>query len=299
MLNRYLIVAIYITSLSLFCIGCNGQEVNRPRIAPTPREQLSLQSEMSMKEREKMGSFGRQLPVDFQIPTDDIAKKLLREYGAVFVARNGVTPPKTVVFRDQNEVAAFQKGVESQTEMIGGMPMTLQAAAMKALILAIEDAKGHGLSITPRDVDAASRSYDESVGLWVSRVEPALTHWVGKKKITESDATRITSLPPFGQVSEVLQLEKKKIWFAKDLKKSIIYSVAPPGTSQHLSMLAFDVKEYENAKVRAILAKHGWYQTVVSDLPHFTYLGAGESELKELGLKRVKNGGRVFWVPDI
>ena len=64
-------------------------------------------------------------------------------------------------------------------------------------------------------------------------------------------------------------------------------------------MLAFDVKEYENAKVRAILAKHGWYQTVVSDLPHFTFLGAAESELKELGLKRVKNGGRVFWVPDI
>jgi len=290
------VVGICILSVTGFC---QGQVDGQPVTTPTPREQFVLRSEMSMKEREKMGKFGRHLPVDFQIPTDDIARKLLREYGTVFIARNGVTPPKTVVFRDQNEVTAFQKSVDSQTELIGAMPMTLQAAAMRALISAIEEAKVHGLSITPRDVDAASRSYDESVGLWASRVEPALTHWVGRKKITATDAERIRSLPPFEQVSEVLLMEKKRIWFAKDLTKSIIYSVAPPGTSQHLSMLAFDVKEFENAQVRAILAKHGWYQTVVSDLPHFTYLGVAEHQLKELGLKRVRNGGRVFWVPDI
>lgn len=246
-----------------------------------------------------MGKFGRNLPVDFQTPTDDVAKKLLREYGSVFIARNGVTPPNAVVFRDQSEVAAFQKSVTSQTETIGGMPMTLQAAAMKALVSAIDEAENNGLSITPRDVDSAARSYDDSVGLWTSRVEPALDYWVFQKKIMEADAERIRSLPPFEQVSEVLQLEKKKIWFAKDLKKSIIYSVAPPGTSQHLSMLAFDVAEYDVPEVRAILATHGWFQTVVSDLPHFTYLGAAESELKHLGLKKAKNGDRVFWVPDI
>jgi hypothetical protein len=254
---------------------------------------------MSQKEREKMEEFGRNLPVDFQTPTDEIAKKLLREYGAVFIARNGVTPPNVVVFRDQNEVAAFQKSVKTQTEAIGGMPMTLQAAAMKALVSSIDEAKINGLSITPRDVDSAARSHDDSVELWASRVEPALEHWVGKKKISEADAERIASLPPFEQVSEVLQLEKKKLWFAKDLKKSIIYSVAPPGTSQHLSMLAFDVKEYDDSNVREILAKHGWYQTVVSDLPHFTYLGVAESELKSLGLKKARHDGRVFWVPDI
>ena len=290
------VVGISVICLTGFCPGkVNGQ----PTVAPTPRAQFVLRSEMSMKEREMLGKFGRNLPVDFQIPTDDIAKKLLREYGAVFIAPNGVAPPKAVVFRDQNEVSSFQKNVKTQTETIGGWPMTLQSAAMKALISAIDDAKNNGLNITPRDVDAASRSYDDSVGLWASRVEPALTHWVAKKKITQADAARIRSLPPFEQVGEVLQLEKKKIWFAKDLKKSIIYSVAPPGTSQHLSMLAFDVNEHDNAKVRAILARHGWYQTVVSDLPHFTYLGVSESALKELGLKKVRNGGRVFWVPDI
>ena len=97
----------------------------------------------------------------------------------------------------------------------------------------------------------------------------------------------------------ILGLERDGIFFAKDLSKSIIYSVAPPGTSQHLSMLALDVKEYEDARVRAILAKHGWYQTVVSDLPHFTFLGVAEKDLPKLGLKMVTNADRSFWIPDI
>lgn len=254
---------------------------------------------MTMKQRDELGRFGQNLPAGFQIPSDAIAKKLLREYGSVFVSRGGTIPPNTVVFHDQKEVAAFQRTVKKQTEMIGGMQMKLQLPAMQALLEAIAEANNRGLSITPRDTDSASRSYDESVSLWASRVEPALDYWVAKRKLTEADAKRIRSLSPYEQVSEVLRLEQRKIYFAKDLKKSIIYSVAAPGTSQHLSMLAFDVKEYENVSVRSILAKYGWYQTVVSDLPHFTYLGVPENELKTLGLKKVKNGGRVFWVPDI
>ena len=70
---------------------------------------------------------------------------------------------------------------------------------------------------------------------------------------------------PVAIAGEILRLEKKKIYFAKDLNKSIIYSVAPPGTSQHLSMLAFDAVEYDNVRVREILALHGWFQTVDND----------------------------------
>ncbi len=295
---RCLGVGLCVISLAGFCLGqVDEQGVRQPSPTPTPRERLDYP--ITMKERDKMDRFGRHLPVDFQVPTDGIAKKLLKEYGAVFVSRGGSVPPKTVVFQDQGEVAAFQKSVGSQTETIGGMPMTLQAPAIKALLSAIEDAEIHGLTITPRDTDSASRSYDESVSLWASRDEPALAHWIEKKKITANDAERIRTLPQYEQVNEVLRLEKKKIYFSKDLQKSIIYSVAPPGTSQHLSMLAFDVNEFENAVVREILAKHGWYQTVVSDLPHFTYLGVPENELKGLGLKKVKNAGRVFWVPDV
>ena len=64
-------------------------------------------------------------------------------------------------------------------------------------------------------------------------------------------------------------------------------------------MLALDVKQFDDARVREILAKHGWFQTVSSDLPHFTYLGTDESNLPSLGLKKVESGNRTFWVPDI
>ena len=106
-------------------------------------------------------------------------------------------------------------------------------------------------------------------------------------------------MSPFEQVPVVLTLEEDGIYFAKDLSKSIIYSVAPPGTSQHLAMLAFDVNEFNDQQVRSILARHRWYQTVVSDLPHFTFLGVDEAELPSLGLKRTVSGDRHFWVPDI
>lgn len=301
-----LAICVCIVSLSGLCLGGANKDgnfaVKRPLATPTPDERgvkPLVQSEITMKERDQMGRFGKNLPNRFELPNDHIGATLLREYGAIFVARGDVVTPDTIVFRDQTEVAAFQKSVRAKTETIGGMPMTLQTVAMEALLSAIDEAAGRRLSITPRDTDSASRSYDDAVSLWASRVEPALEYWTDKKRITEAEAERIRSVAPYGQVSEVLRLEKQGIFFARDLSKSIIYSVAPPGTSQHLSMLAFDVKEFENASVRHILAKHGWYQTVVSDLPHFTYLGVSEMELPGLGLKRLENSGRVFWVPDI
>lgn len=237
------------------------------------------------------------LPAGFMQPTDDVGRRMLKEYGAVFVS--GATPPKTVVFKDEVEVRQFQSSVESTKGVVSGMLIELQSSAMQKLKVAIAEAEQSNLSITPRGDEAAKRTYQDTVVLWASRVEPGLDHWVSKGSMLSSDAERIRSLSPYKQVPEIFELESRGIYFSKDLQKSIIYSVAPPGTSQHLSMLALDVEEFENSEVRAILANHGWHQTVVSDLPHFTYLGAAESELSKLGLKKVTNGGRVFWVPDI
>ncbi|MEJ7711132.1 MAG: hypothetical protein WKF84_15025 [Pyrinomonadaceae bacterium] len=51
--------------------------------------------------------------------------------------------------------------------------------------------------------------------------------------------------------------------------------------------------------MRAILARRGWFQTVQSDLPHFTYLGLDEHELPNYGLRCVESCGQTFWVPDL
>lgn len=254
---------------------------------------------MPTKEKAMKGSFSDNLPADFTQPTHDVGRRMLKEYGAMFVARGGAVPPKVVVFRDEVEVAAFQKGVKSSPETIGGITIELQAPAMRALKNAAAEAAAAGLSVTPRNADAAKRNYEGTVTNWASRVEPGLKHWVEKGRITEQNAQRIHSLSPYEQVPEIFKLEDKGIYFATNLSKSIIYSVAPPGTSQHLSMLALDVAEHDNARVRELLARHGWHQTVVSDLPHFTFLGVTASELPGLGLKQYADGGRTYWVPDI
>jgi len=243
--------------------------------------------------------FFKNLPSDFILPDDPVELLLLREYGAVFVAKGGVATPKAVVFKNCGEVSRFQAGLQKSTEIIGDFEMELQSPAMAALLKAIGIAESENLSIKPRYSDSAGRSYDETVGLWASRVEPALRHWVIEGKIDQGDAERIEALAPYKQVPEVLKLETKGIFFAKDVSKSIIYSVAPPGASQHLSLLAFDVQEHENPYVQEILANAGWFQTVTSDLPHFTFLGVRRGELSQLGLKEIIHERRSFWIPDM
>ncbi len=247
----------------------------------------------------KSGGFTANLPGGFNQPSDGVGQRMLKEYGSLFVARGGATPPNTVIFKNEAEVSSYQSGLAKASENLGGFNIELQAAAMKNLKDAIAEAKQANLTITPRGADSGKRDYSGTVELWASRVNPGLTHWVGKGKLSESEAAKIRSLSPFEQVPEIFRLESNGMFFSKDLSKSIIYSVAPPGTSQHLSMLALDVSEHDNGRVRDILARHGWFQTVVSDLPHFTFLGVAENQLPGLGLKKVSDGGRAFWLPNL
>ena len=243
--------------------------------------------------------FLNNLPADLLVRDDAAEQRLLREYGAVFLARGGVVPPSRVIFKDEDEVASFQSRLDVGASEIAGLQMELQSVAMSQLLEAADEAQEAGLSITPRGSDSARRNYHGTVELWHSRVEPALVHWVSKGRIEPEHAEFIRALQPHEQVSEVFKLEEDGIYFAKDLSKSIIYSVAPPGASQHLSLLAFDVREFDEPRVREILARHRWYQTVVSDLPHFTYLGVDQSDLAGLGLKNVTHLEREFWIPNV
>ena len=279
------VICFYVLAFALVSCGSASQQTGPTKI--------------NMAETTQKKDFYSQLPKGFNMPTNDAESLLLREYGSVYVARGGSTPPNRIVFRDEADVAAFQAGLNAAVANIGGINVELQASAMDALTEARAEAQNNKLSISPRGADSARRGYKQTVDLWASRVNPGFTHWVGRGRVTAAEAKHIKSLTPFGQVPEILSLERQGIYFAKSLDKSIIYSVAPPGTSQHLSMLALDVKEFDNARVRSILAKHGWYQTVTSDLPHFTYLGVAEKDLPSLGLKQVTNSGHIFWVPDI
>jgi hypothetical protein len=244
---------------------------------------------------------GRGMKAEFVCDTNDaVARRILEDYGAMFVASRSVLPPPTCIFKSEDEVGNFQSNAGFSAAGIDGATIELQPAAMKALLEARSEAKAARLDITPRGgTEAARRNYEDTRRLWDTRFLPALKHWQERGRLSAEQAARLRSLPLDRQVGEVLELEKSGIYFSKDLSKSILYSIAAPGTSQHIAMLALDVSEFADARVRRVLARHGWFQTVKSDLPHFTYLGVSEEELPSLGLRSVMSGEQVFWIPNV
>ena len=282
---------------------------------------------------------GRQL-ADLCDLRDATARRLLAEYGAMFLADDVVRVPPACVFYNNDEVERFQASTqmrahalrvranasaEGDDETAGAandtndtnddaaasaetnatVTIELQAAALAALLAAREEVLTlvpGGLGLTPRGgVEAARRGYADTVRLWHSRVYPALDHWMAQNRLSVAAAEQVRLLAPHEQLAPVLAWEAQGLFFSKDFAKSILYSVAAPGASQHLSLLAFDVAEFADSSVRAALARHGWFQTVLSDLPHFTYLGVREADLPDLGLRRcvAPGGEQVFWVPRV
>ncbi|HKR60318.1 MAG TPA: hypothetical protein VJS64_11340 [Pyrinomonadaceae bacterium] len=233
-------------------------------------------------------------------PADPVARRILEEYGAIFLADKKVLPPPACVFTTEDQVTAFHSAAGFVAETIADAEIELQPAAMKALLKARDDAQKETLDITPRGgEEAARRNYEDSMRLWDTRFLPALDYWMSQGRLSNDQVNRLKQLPLHDQVAEVLELEKEGIFFSKDLSKSILYSIAAPGTSQHIAMLALDVTEFDNPRVREILAEHGWFQTVLSDLPHFTYLGLKEKDLPKRGLKSVIVDGQTFWIPNV
>ena len=243
----------------------------------------------------------RGMKLDATCAKDDaVERRVLEDYGALFVAGDAVVPPPVCMFTSEADVLKFQNEAKLKASVVGGDRIELQPAAMDALLAAREEARRQGLDITPRGgTEAARRSYQDTLRLWDTRFLPALAHWRGRGRLSREQVAHLRGLPLREQVREVLELEKRGIFFSKDFSKSILYSIAAPGTSQHISMLALDVSQFSDARVRRILAQYGWFQTVKSDLPHFTYLGLEEKDLPSRGLRQVKSGAQLFWIPNV
>jgi hypothetical protein len=249
---------------------------------------------MATQRSKRSGGFQKVCPFE----SDAIAHRVLKEYGSIFVAADSVKVPVTCVFEDEEHVAAFQGDLEKTTSRLNGAEIILQSDAMSALLAAIQEANEGRLRITPLDGSiAGTRSYADTVRLWNSRFYRALNYWEKKGRISKANTDEARSLSPFAQVPKVVEWEARGLYFSTNFSRSIFTSVAPPGTSQHLSGLAFDVVEFGSRRVRTILNKHGWFQTVAGDEPHFTYLGFPETELPKRGLISVMKSGYKFWVP--
>ncbi len=234
------------------------------------------------------------------IETNSIARRVFSEYGGMFAAAGSVVLPNRCIFNTDREVADFQRLLKVKRAVIGRVTIELQEGAMNSLLEAIDEAERANLRITPLDGSiAGARSYADTVRIWNSRFLPALNYWVRRGKISKSEADAAKILDKTKQVEKVMEWESRGWFFSTNFSRSIFSSTAPPGTSQHLSLTAFDVVEYGNRRIRNILNKHRWFQTVASDAPHFTYLGVAETELPMRGLKPVMRGGFKYWVPKI
>lgn len=231
-----------------------------------------------------------------------VEKRLFAEYGAIFITT--AMPPPKIMFNDAGEVDSFQASLSVDRALFGGHEIELQTKALAELVTAAFEMSDRGGAITARAADSGSRSYEDTARLWTRNVTRGLQHWESLGRISAETAASISKLRPTEQVSVILDLEdSERLFFGTFFDRSILSSVAAPGASQHLSKLAFDVAEFENMKVKSVLAGHGWYRTVPSDLPHFTFLGRDEDALRDAGLERVTrvSGTQVydFWIPDL
>lgn len=234
--------------------------------------------------------------------TSPVEKRLFAEYGAVFATT--ATPPPAIIFADAAHVEAFQSSLSLGRALFGEHEIGLQAEALDALSAAASEVAARSGSITARAADAGGRSYEDTVRLWTRNVTRGIERWERLGRITQERARSLRELTPAEQVAAILNLEEtEQLFFGTFFDRSILYSVAAPGASQHLSMLAFDVAEYEDREVGRLLGRHGWYRTVPNDLPHFTYLGHDQDALPDLGLQRIERTHRErvydFWTPDI
>lgn len=171
---------------------------------------------------------------------------------------------------------------------------------MNALLKAVEQ----GGTITPNGANPARRSYAKVQNSWNGSVIEGANFWSGKTnskgiKLTVNEANALKLLKGDQQIKRVFELEAQGFSFHPDRTRTIAVYTAIPGASQHLLMLALDLKEYAPKKMRVALADNGWFQTVFSDRPHFTYLGLPQKKLSSLGLKTADFETRDFWIPDI
>jgi len=285
-------VALAVTVLS--CLAIFGSATGALAQAPPIFFEDFVAKRMTGKEAE--WNLEKFCPVS----TKPVAARVLETYGAMYVATESITLPKVCVYDGEASFLEYRKDIKTSRMLLADVDLEFQESAAAALRLANTEIQQRGLRITPLDgAIAGPRTYGDTLQLWNSRFFPALDFWIKRGRLSEADRLYVGGLDLEKKVEKVLEWESQGIFFSTDRTRSIMTSTAPPGSSQHLALMALDVVEYWNSDVRSALNRNGWFQTVVGDPPHFTYLGVPETELPSRGLRAVSKGGFQFWVPNL
>src|ERR1044071_6570746 len=120
---------------------------------------------------------------------DALARRVLEEYGAMYLAAPSVELPTRCVFESEEEVKSFQRAAGWRGEDFGGETVELQPAAMDCLLRVRAEAQSKGLTVTPRGgAEAARRSFADTLRLWDSRCRPAIEHWSERGELSADEA---------------------------------------------------------------------------------------------------------------
>ena len=229
-----------------------------------------------------------------------VARRVLADYGAMFAAHDSVSLPSVCIQPGEAEARKYQAQLKKETIELRGVPINLQTAAAEKLRLVIAESATGGFSITPLDGRiAGGRTYGDTLMLWNSRVFPGMDFWTRRGRLTEEDRDELTKLNQEEKIAKILEWESEGMFFNLGRNRSILTSTAPPGASQHLSLVALDIVEFWDTDLRSALNRNGWFQTIVDDPPHFTFLGYPETELPARGLRVISKGGHTYWVPNL
>ncbi|MEB3148672.1 MAG: D-alanyl-D-alanine carboxypeptidase family protein [Sphaerospermopsis sp.] len=189
---------------------------------------------------------------------DTFEYTLLRAYGAAFVnPADDVKLPQTVLFANEEETKEFQTQLILE-KVVGTNDCYLQKAAADAL----------NKARTQQNIPLKSG--------------------YGSGDCTRSFATNLRFWYKYANNKTLEKVKQGK-------ETAILGVVAPPGASQHLWGLAIDLR-VSNDKQRQILNQNGWFQTVVKDVPHWTYLGVSEEDLPKFGFKNQVVQGITYWL---
>ncbi len=231
---------------------------NRPCITnPTPSLTPTPTPNLALPQKERFLAFiTTQLPL---IPNPNTFEYImLRQYGAPFVNLNsGIKLPPKVFFPNPEETRTYQASLV-MGKVNSGNNCFLQKAAADAFNIADKQ-----INIPLKSGYGAgdcTRTYETNLRFW--------------KKYANNNT-----------------LERVK----QGRETAILNVVAPPGTSQHLWGLAIDLR-VATATQRKALNQNGWFQTVETDLPHWTYLGVPEEKLPDFGFNKKIVRGITYWL---
>ena len=226
-------------------------------INPTPSVNITPTPDLALPQKERfLALVTTKLPL---IPNPGTFEYImLQQYGAPFITQNSTIklPPK-VFFPTPEETRAYQASL-MMAKVNSGNNCFLQKGAADAFNIA-----------------------DKQINI------PLKSGYGG------GDCTRTyeTNLRFWRKYANNNTLERVK----QGRETAILKIVAPPGTSQHLWGLAIDLR-VSNAVQRKALNQNGWFQTVETDVPHWTYLGVPEEKLPDFGFSKKIVRGITYWL---